>query len=122
ERVRHAQALVGTSVHKRKMPLIPKLGARTVGLDWREGGSPFLEGSEEPFGIVHVEDDLRRGEAEGRPKLPRTSKPDGTEGRPTAGDEEGRLHEGAMDSQRHSGQARLLRSGDGLDGGARTPR
>ncbi len=36
ERVRHVQALVGTSVHKRKMPLIPKLGARTVGLDWRE--------------------------------------------------------------------------------------
>lgn len=24
------------SVHKRKMPLIPKLGLRTVGLDWRE--------------------------------------------------------------------------------------
>ena len=24
------------SVHKRKMPLIPKLGVRTVGLDWRE--------------------------------------------------------------------------------------
>lgn len=24
------------SVHKRKMPLIPKLGIRTVGLDWRE--------------------------------------------------------------------------------------
>ena len=24
------------SVHKRKMPLIPKIGVRTVGLDWRE--------------------------------------------------------------------------------------
>ena len=24
------------SVHKRKTPLIPKLGVRTVGLDWRE--------------------------------------------------------------------------------------
>jgi NAD+ synthase len=24
------------SVHKRKMPLIPKLGVRTIGLDWRE--------------------------------------------------------------------------------------
>lgn len=25
-----------TSVHKRKMPLIPKLGLRTIGIDWRE--------------------------------------------------------------------------------------
>jgi len=25
-----------STVHKRKMPLIPKLGIRTVGLDWRE--------------------------------------------------------------------------------------
>ncbi|OPY31357.1 MAG: putative NH(3)-dependent NAD(+) synthetase [Methanomassiliicoccales archaeon PtaU1.Bin124] len=25
-----------TSVHKRKMPLIPKIGLRTIGLDWRE--------------------------------------------------------------------------------------
>ena len=36
ERVRHVQALVAASVHKRKMPLIPKLGIRTFGLDWRE--------------------------------------------------------------------------------------
>jgi len=36
ERVRHVEALVTSSVHKRKVPLIPKLGARTVGLDWRE--------------------------------------------------------------------------------------
>ena len=36
ERVRHVQALVASSVHKRKMPLIPKVGIRTVGLDWRE--------------------------------------------------------------------------------------
>jgi NAD+ synthase len=28
--------LVGRSVHKRKMPLIPKVGIRTLGLDWRE--------------------------------------------------------------------------------------
>ncbi len=28
--------LVRGSVHKRKMPLIPKLGIRTIGLDWRE--------------------------------------------------------------------------------------
>jgi len=25
-----------TSVHKRKMPLAPKIGIRTLGLDWRE--------------------------------------------------------------------------------------
>jgi NAD+ synthase len=25
-----------STVHKRKMPLIPKLGFRTIGLDWRE--------------------------------------------------------------------------------------
>ncbi len=36
ERVRHVQALVASSVHKRKTPLIPKVGIRTVGLDWRE--------------------------------------------------------------------------------------
>jgi len=24
------------SVHKRKMPLVPKIGVRTIGLDWRE--------------------------------------------------------------------------------------
>jgi NAD+ synthase len=36
ERVRRVQELVASSVHKRKMPLIPKLGIRTVGLDWRE--------------------------------------------------------------------------------------
>lgn len=36
ERVRHVEALVAASVHKRKMPLIPKLGIRTFGLDWRE--------------------------------------------------------------------------------------
>ena len=36
DRVRHVEQLVAASVHKRKMPLIPKVGARTVGLDWRE--------------------------------------------------------------------------------------
>jgi NAD+ synthase len=29
-------SLVGKNVHKRKMPLIPKVGIRTFGLDWRE--------------------------------------------------------------------------------------
>lgn len=36
EQVRHVESLVARSIHKRKMPLIPKLGIRTVGLDWRE--------------------------------------------------------------------------------------
>ncbi len=36
EKVRHVESLVASSVHKRKMPLIPKLGIRTIGLDWRE--------------------------------------------------------------------------------------
>ncbi len=34
--VRRIEALVAATAFKRKMPLIPKLGARTVGLDWRE--------------------------------------------------------------------------------------
>jgi len=34
--VRRIERLVAASVHKRKMPLIPKLGIRTFGLDWRE--------------------------------------------------------------------------------------
>lgn len=36
ETVRHVERLVDAGVHKRKMPLIPKLGVRTFGLDWRE--------------------------------------------------------------------------------------
>ena len=36
ERVRHVEDLIAASVHKRKPPLIPKVGIRTVGLDWRE--------------------------------------------------------------------------------------
>lgn len=34
--VRRVEAIVAAGVHKRKMPLIPKLGVRTFGLDWRE--------------------------------------------------------------------------------------
>lgn len=30
------ERMVINSVHKRKMPLIPKLGVRTIGIDWRE--------------------------------------------------------------------------------------
>jgi NAD+ synthase len=36
DHVHHVQKLVASGVHKRKMPLIPKVGVRTVGLDWRE--------------------------------------------------------------------------------------
>jgi len=30
------EARVAAGVHKRRTPLIPKIGARTIGLDWRE--------------------------------------------------------------------------------------
>lgn len=36
ETVEHVERLHRASIHKRKMPLIPKLGIRTIGLDWRE--------------------------------------------------------------------------------------
>ena len=34
--VKRVESMVSVTVHKRKMPLIPKLGIRTFGLDWRE--------------------------------------------------------------------------------------
>ncbi len=34
--VERVEAQVRGSIHKRKMPLIPKVGIRTLGLDWRE--------------------------------------------------------------------------------------
>jgi NAD+ synthase len=36
EKVRNVRAMHLRTVHKRKMPLIPKLGMRTLGIDWRE--------------------------------------------------------------------------------------
>ncbi len=36
KKVRHIEDLVARSAHKRKPPLIPKIGIRTFGLDWRE--------------------------------------------------------------------------------------
>ncbi len=36
KQVTHVRSLVKRSVHKRRMGLIPKLGSRTVGQDWRE--------------------------------------------------------------------------------------
>ena len=35
-KVRHVESLVARGAHKRKTPLIPKIGIRTFGLDWRE--------------------------------------------------------------------------------------
>lgn len=35
-KVSKVERLIARSVHKRKTPLIPKLGIRTLGLDWRE--------------------------------------------------------------------------------------
>src|SRR5439155_8551306 len=58
DRVRYVETLVASSVHKRKMPLIPKLGVRTVGLDWRECGPALVYCSEETLSIGHVEDGL----------------------------------------------------------------
>ncbi|MFQ6013114.1 MAG: NAD(+) synthase [Thermoplasmata archaeon] len=36
ETVERVVEMIRRSIHKRKMPLIPKVGIRTVGLDWRE--------------------------------------------------------------------------------------
>jgi NAD+ synthase len=36
DRVRHVEATVERTRHKRRPPPIPKLGLRTIGLDWRE--------------------------------------------------------------------------------------
>jgi NAD+ synthase len=36
KQVERIERLVASNVHKRKMPLIPKVGIRTFGLDWRE--------------------------------------------------------------------------------------
>lgn len=36
EEIAHVRKLVHDSIHKRRLGLVPKLGLRTVGLDWRE--------------------------------------------------------------------------------------
>jgi len=36
KQVVRVERMVAASVHKRKMPLAPKIGIRTFGLDWRE--------------------------------------------------------------------------------------
>jgi len=36
QKIAKVERLVTRSIHKRKLPLIPKLGIRTIGLDWRE--------------------------------------------------------------------------------------
>src|SRR5437879_12602005 len=35
DHVKYVQGLVAKSVHKRKMPIIPKAGVRPMGLEWR---------------------------------------------------------------------------------------
>src|SRR2546428_5745789 len=47
DHVAYVQKLVGSSVHKRKMPLVPKVGARTIGLDWRGWTCAVLRRREE---------------------------------------------------------------------------
>lgn len=39
--VKKVEGMIKGSQHKRRMPLIPKIGIRTIGLDWR---SPVMEG------------------------------------------------------------------------------
>lgn len=36
EQVHRVEGMIRRAIHKRKPPLIPKIGVRTVGLDWRE--------------------------------------------------------------------------------------
>jgi NAD+ synthase len=35
-KIKRVHSLINSSVHKRKLALIPKLGVRTIGIDWRE--------------------------------------------------------------------------------------
>src|SRR3989442_10415683 len=71
DHVAYVQKLVTASVHKRKMPLIPKVGARTIGLDWREETPSFLERREEARPGPDVQHDLRGGQAARPPEPPR---------------------------------------------------
>ena len=36
EEVERISAMVSATIHKRRLGLIPKIGLRTVGIDWRE--------------------------------------------------------------------------------------
>src|SRR2546430_11012738 len=69
DHVAYVQKLVTSSVHKRKMPLIPKVGARTIGLDWREETPSFFEVPPEDVLLPRVAHELRGGADQ---RLPRT--------------------------------------------------
>src|SRR2546425_7974419 len=73
DHVKYVLGLVAKSVHKRKMPLIPKVGIRTIGLDWREESLPFVVRRKEAGGGIGVEHNLTGGKAENLPEAPRVS-------------------------------------------------
>src|SRR3989449_3218884 len=61
DHVKYVQGLVAKSVHKRKMPLIPKVGVRTIGLDWREEPLPLVGRRQETGAVIHLEQHLPGG-------------------------------------------------------------
>src|SRR3989441_3366381 len=71
DHVAYVQKLVMASVHKRKMPLIPKLGARTIGLDWRGEKPSPPESSQEAGSVRYVGPDLGGGQTQRPPESPR---------------------------------------------------
>src|SRR2546427_5992331 len=87
DHVTYVEKLVAASVHKRKMPLIPKVGARTVGLDWREETSSFLAGREGTGPVRGIGDDLGGGQPRRPPETPRgvQSEPHQNRGGPPGG-------------------------------------
>src|SRR3989454_8154576 len=76
DHVTYVEKLVAASVHKRKMPLIPKVGARTVGLDWRGETSSFLPGREGTRPGRGNAEELRGGQPERPPETPRAVRSD----------------------------------------------
>src|SRR3989441_670890 len=70
DHVAYVQKLVGSSVHKRKMPLVPKVGARTIGLDWREETSSLPLRRDGTFPGRDIEKEFRRGPTQTPPQPP----------------------------------------------------
>src|SRR3989441_3937570 len=117
DHVAYVQKLVGSSVHKRKMPLVPKVGARTIGLDWRGEPSSFLERREELFPVRDIENDFGRGQSERLPEPPRSLQSDAHQVRAASSHEQHGLTERTADPQRSSEGARVIRGLQGLDPG-----
>src|SRR3989449_2823895 len=63
DHVAYVQKLVGSSVHKRKMPLVPKVGARTIGLDWREEPASVLQRRGRVFPARGIVKEFGRGQS-----------------------------------------------------------